>query len=168
VVSKRRRVLFNVAEHAVERAVLETNPEKAANVANQNLALPSESWGQIYLEVATPDAGSAAAQDSLAGEGGTVPSPPELTTLLHAHIAEFGTGPDGRLFVGERAGDLPTYMRTWRAARAATFAPGCSAPLRTRCGMRAFRLGPSIAGIIRVATGQNDISPSTCFCRLEG
>jgi integrase len=195
VVSKRRRVLFNVAEFAVERGLLEVNPlpamkgkwrpskpslavdrrsvvnpvqartllravgetrrsgprlvaffglmyfaamrpEEAANVAKQNLALPPGGWGQIYLEEATPHAGSDWTDDGRArdrrqlknrerGEGRTVPSPPELTALLHAHIAEFGTGPDGRLFVGERAEDLPklTYMRTWRAARATTFTP---------------------------------------------
>jgi integrase len=52
-----------------------------------------------------------------------VPAPPELTALLHEHIATFGTGPDGRLFPGERAEELPklTYMRAWRAARRIAF-----------------------------------------------
>ncbi len=36
------------------------------------------------------------------GESRTVPCPPELTALLHAHLDEFGTTPDGRLFVGDR------------------------------------------------------------------
>jgi integrase len=57
------------------------------------------------------------------GEGRTVPCPPELTELLHKHIATFGTDASGRLFPGERAEELPklTYMRVWRSARRATF-----------------------------------------------
>ena len=58
------------------------------------------------------------------GEVRTVPCPPELTELLHRHIAEFGTGPDGRLFVGERnRGELPklTIVRAWQRAREAVF-----------------------------------------------
>jgi hypothetical protein len=31
-----------------------------------------------------------------------VPCPPELTALLHEYVAAFGTGPGGRLFIGER------------------------------------------------------------------
>jgi len=195
VVSKRRRVLYNVAEYAVERGLLDSNPlpsmkgkwkpprpsvavdrrsvvnpvqarsllqavrgvqrsgprlvaffaliyfaalrpEEAANVSKRNLALPAEGWGEIYLEESTPHAGSHWTNDGRPrdrrqlknrerGEGRTVPCPPELTALLHAHIAQFGTGPDGRLFVGERADELPklTYMRVWRAARRATFTP---------------------------------------------
>lgn len=43
--------------------------------------------------------------------------------MLHDHLARFGTADDGRLFPGERVDELPhlTYMRTWRAARQATF-----------------------------------------------
>lgn len=43
--------------------------------------------------------------------------------MLHDYLAKFGTADDGRLFRGERADELPhlTYMRTWRAARRATF-----------------------------------------------
>jgi integrase len=39
-------------------------------------------------------------------------------------VEEFGTGPDGRLFVGERnKGELPklTIVRAWQMARAAVF-----------------------------------------------
>jgi integrase len=56
----------------------------------------------------------------------TVPCPPELTALLNWHIGEFGTAPDGRLFIGERnAGELPkgTINRTWRKARKEVFTP---------------------------------------------
>lgn len=58
-----------------------------------------------------------------------MPCPPELTALLHEHLAVFGTGPDGRLFVGERAAELPklTYMRAWRAARRLAFTESVAA-----------------------------------------
>jgi len=56
--------------------------------------------------------------------------PPALTELLHAHIAEFGVQPDGRLFVGERnGGELPTMTigRMWHRARQAAFMPEVAA-----------------------------------------
>ena len=64
------------------------------------------------------------------GETRTVPCPPELTALLHEHIKEFGTTPDGRLFVGERNGkELPklTINRAWQRARQEVFAPHVAA-----------------------------------------
>jgi integrase len=191
VVSKRRRVLFNAIEYAVElghlttnplpgfkwkpprvvtavnrrtvvnpvqarallAAVLETKrsgprlvaffglmyfaglrPEEAANLRKRNLSLPEEGWGELYLEEAAPHAGSDWTDDGrqreqrqlknrARGEGRTVPCPPQLTTLLHEHIAAFGTGADGRMFPGERAEELPklTYMRAWRSARRLAF-----------------------------------------------
>jgi integrase len=58
------------------------------------------------------------------GETRTVPCPPELTALLHAHVRQFGTAADGRLFTGERNGsELPklTIVRAWQRARAEVF-----------------------------------------------
>jgi integrase len=197
VVSKRRRVLFNAVEYAVELGLLTTNPlpgfkwkaprvatavdrrsvvnpvqartlltavretkrsgprlvaffalmyfaalrpEEAANLRKHNLAIPAEGWGELYLDEATPYAGSGWTNDGrqrderqlknrARGEGRVVPSPPELTVLLHAHVAEFGTGADGRLFPGERADELPklTYMRAWRSARRLAFTPEVAA-----------------------------------------
>jgi integrase len=197
VVSKRRRVLFNAMEHAVELGHLAANPlvgfkwkaprvastisrrtvvnpvqartllaavgqtkrsggrlvaffalmyfaalrpEEAATLRKHNLSLPDEGWGEVHLDEAAPYAGADWTDDGeqrevrqlknrARGEGRTVPSPPELTAFLHAHIAEFGTGPDGRLFVGERASELPklTYMRAWRAARGLAFTEAVAA-----------------------------------------
>jgi integrase len=191
VVSKRRRVLFNALEYAVELGLLHVNPlptfkwrppkvssaigarsvanpiqartllravgdaqrgrprlvaffglmyfsalrpEEAANVRKHNLALPEEGWGELHIDEATPYAGTGwtnsgrhrdqrQLKNRARGEGRTVPCPPELTTMLHDHLARFGTADDGRLFPGERVDELPhlTYMRTWRAARRATF-----------------------------------------------
>ncbi|MGH3841671.1 MAG: tyrosine-type recombinase/integrase [Pseudonocardiaceae bacterium] len=109
-------------------------PEEAANVRSHNLALPSEGWGELHIDEATPYAGTAWTNDGkqrdrrqlknrARGESRTVPCPPELTAMLHGHIRDFGTGAGGGLFPGERADELPklTYMRVWRAARLATF-----------------------------------------------
>jgi integrase len=190
VASKRRRVLFNALEYAVERRLIPANPlptfkwkqpvpaggidkrsvvnpiqartllravseaqrsgprlvaffalmyfsalrpEEAANIRSHNLALPAEGWGELHIDEATPYAGSAWTNDGeqrdrrqlknrAIGDSRTVPCPPELTALLREHIRQFGTGPDGRLFPGERADELPklTYMRIWRVARRAT------------------------------------------------
>jgi hypothetical protein len=82
----------------------------------------------VHLGEASPHAGAewtndgparpAPAQEPRAGRGPDRAVPPELTALLHQHLADFGTGPDGRLFPGERAAELPklTYMRAWRSA----------------------------------------------------
>lgn len=67
---------------------------------------------------------------TLLGEGRMVPCPLELTAHLHAHIRQFGTAPDGRLFTGERnAGELPklTITRASKRARTATFIPDVAA-----------------------------------------
>ncbi len=197
VVNQRRRVLYNVAEYAVERKCIGVNPlpamkwkapkssgqvdrrsvvnpvqarvlldavsrtrrsgprlvaffglmyfsalrpEEATNVRKANLELPDSGWGMVYLDGATPHAGrdwtdNGRARDERqlkhrgAGEGRPVPVPPELTVLLRRHIADFGTAPDGRLFVGQRATELPkiTYLRAWRAARLLAFTPEVAA-----------------------------------------
>jgi integrase len=60
--------------------------------------------------------------------------------LLRSHLADFGTGSEGRLFPGERAEELPRYtdMRVWRAARRLAFTPEVAAtPLAaTPCTLR--------------------------------
>lgn len=54
-----------------------------------------------------------------------VPIPPELVTLLRAHLTTYGTDADGRLFRGVRGGEVPVrvYDAVWRRARHATFTP---------------------------------------------
>jgi len=208
VVSKRRRVLFNALEYAVELGLLTANPlltfkwrppkvssaigarsvvnpiqartllravgeaqpggsrliaffglmyfsalrpEEAANVRKHNLALTDDGWGELHIDEATPYAGTAwtnsgrhrdqrQLKNRARGDGRTVPCPPELTKLLHDHLARFGTADDCRLFRGERVDELPhlTYMRAWRAARRATFSDAIySSPLaRTPYALR--------------------------------
>jgi integrase len=110
-------------------------PEEAVCLAKPNLALPDEGWGELHLEQAEPYAGrewtdSGENRDRrqlkqrARGETRTVPCPPELTALLHEHIAQFGTAAGGRLFVGERNGaELPklTIVRAWKRAREVAF-----------------------------------------------
>jgi integrase len=110
-------------------------PEEAVSLRARNLSLPEQGWGELHLEKAEPHAGrewtdSGTIRDHrhlkqrAVGESRTVPCPPELTALLHQHIAQFGVGPDGRLFRGERNDDeVPrnTINKTWRRARAEVF-----------------------------------------------
>ncbi|SDU79945.1 Phage integrase family protein [Jiangella alkaliphila] len=191
VTSRWRKILYNLAEHAVDRKILIANPlpavkqpaqriaevdprtvanptqarellaavaaqgptgerleayfgclyyaamrpEEAADLGRDNLDLPKKGWGWIYLDAAKPHAGSdwtntGEARDDRplkqrnVGEVRKVPSPPELTALLHHHLGTFGTTPEGRLFVCERStGHLPafTVFRVWRKAREAVF-----------------------------------------------
>ena len=116
-------------------------PEEVTALNKRNLSIPQPEWndtkeeyeygwGEFHLDEAEPHAGkrwtgSGKPRDKRqlksrsVGEGRPVPIPPELTALLWRHIRAYGYGPDGRLFRGERGGEIPmiTYTRVWRAAR---------------------------------------------------
>ncbi|MGW4058669.1 tyrosine-type recombinase/integrase [Amycolatopsis sp. NPDC004747] len=120
-------------------------PEEATNLRKEQLTLPAPQknpdngeleydWGTLHLETARPyidalwtDGGTVGEDRPLksrsAGEVRPVPCAPELTAILWRHIEQFGYGPDGRLFVGERGGPVSkvTYTKVFRAAREATF-----------------------------------------------
>ncbi|MER7008599.1 site-specific integrase [Dactylosporangium sp. NPDC000555] len=110
-------------------------PEEAAFLNKRHLAIPKEGWGEFHLDGADPYAGKdwtdtgrdrdrRQLKQRERGESRTAPCPPELTALIHAHLDEFGTTPDGRLFVGDRNRDeLPklTVVRVWDRARKAVF-----------------------------------------------
>jgi integrase len=97
-------------------------PEEASNLGKANLAIPDEGWGEIYLESAAPEIGAEwtdgrqrsetrGLKHREPGTGRTVPCSPELTALLHRHLATHGTAPDGRLFWGARnGGRLPSSV----------------------------------------------------------
>ena len=116
-------------------------PEEAVSLAKRHLSLPAEGWGELTLDMAEPHAGKywtdsgdnrdrRQLKQRARGETRTVPSPPELTALLNEHMESFGTGADGRLFVGERnKEELPvgTINRVWRWTRAAVFTPEMAA-----------------------------------------
>jgi integrase len=137
-------------------------PEEAVNLGKDDVILPpvvwdencqqwhepagDDDWGELHLRSATPDAGSEWTDDGTSrerrqlkhraeGDSRIVPIHPELTRLLRDHLSQFGTAPDGRLFGGVRAGELPTitYRRAWAKARqAALTAAEQASPLARR------------------------------------
>jgi integrase len=135
-------------------------PEEAINLREDNVILPSlvgedpsgdEGWGELHIRTATPDAGSEWTDDGsprdrrqlkhrAEGESRLVPVHPELTRLLHDHLTQFGTAPDGRLFGGVRGGEVPTitYRRAWiKAHETALTAAEQASPLARRpCDLR--------------------------------
>ncbi|MGW3346291.1 tyrosine-type recombinase/integrase [Nonomuraea rubra] len=119
-------------------------PEEAINLRRDNITLPplhknaetghmeeqADAWGELQLLKAAPysgrdwtDSGQAREERALkhraVGHSRTVPVPPPLVRILRVHLAEFNEGPQGRLFYGVKADDLPfiTYRRAWKAAR---------------------------------------------------
>ncbi|MFF0378974.1 tyrosine-type recombinase/integrase [Actinoplanes missouriensis] len=88
-------------------------------------------WGRITLAETAPRSGTAWTDDGMPHERRglkhrarqdtrVVPVPPQLVALLHHHIGEYGTAPDGRLFRGLHGGPLSesVYDRWWKLARA--------------------------------------------------
>jgi integrase len=64
-----------------------------------------------------------------------VPIPPWLVRILRAHINEFGTADDGRIFRNERGGIIgsTTFSRVWEEARQLAFTPAqVASPLAGR------------------------------------
>jgi integrase len=105
-------------------------PELVRNADTGQMEEPADDWGELHFTNAAPFAGREWTDDGglreeralkhrAEGETRTVPCPPPLTKLFRAHLAEFGTGSEGRLFTGVRGGELPniTYRRVWTKAR---------------------------------------------------
>jgi integrase len=90
-----------------------------------------------------------------------VPIPPVLVSMLRAHVKEFGTAADGRLFQNERGGLVGTssYWRVWQEARRLAFPPHkVSSPLarkpydgRATCITDWLRSGLPVAEVARRA-----------------
>lgn len=112
-------------------------PEEAVDLRREHLvSLPDSGWGEMRLTNAEPRAGSRwtnngrtrerrALKHRADGEIRRVPIHPELVALLRAHLKEFGTGPDGRVFVGPRGGQMTdrAYLKVFHDARAKAFTP---------------------------------------------
>lgn len=110
-------------------------PEEAVNLRKHNLSLPDAGLGEIHLETAAPDTGTAwtdsgqtreerGLKHRVEGAGRTVPCTDELTAILHWHIERHGTTADGRLFRAVRSDGLlssSVYGRAWTRAREAVF-----------------------------------------------
>jgi integrase len=127
-------------------------PEEAVNIHKDDVTLPpmrwnketrqweeppeAAYWGELHLRGASPDAGREWTDDETGrevrqlkhwadGDTRTLPIHPDLTRLLRAHLRDFGTSRDGRLFTGVQGGQLPTitYRRAWVKARQDALTP---------------------------------------------
>jgi len=87
-------------------------------------------WGRIDLAASASRAGTAWTDDGnvrqecglkhrAASEVRTIPIPPDLVSLLRAHIRKYGTAPDGRVFQTTRGGIIQDsgYSVLWAQAR---------------------------------------------------
>ena len=108
--------------------------------------MAAKGWGRLTLTGSAKRVGAAWTDDGAAREARglkhraqhemrSVPIPPALVALLRAHLKEYGTGPDGRLFRTARGRPLQdsAYSAVWQAGRAAAFTPAQQAsPLARR------------------------------------
>ncbi|MEU8607123.1 tyrosine-type recombinase/integrase [Actinoplanes sp. NPDC048791] len=158
-------------------------PDVTAAPAGQCLHEKIEyGWGRITLAETAPRSGTAWTDDGQAHERRglkhrarkdtrPVPIPPQLVALLHKHIKNYDTAPDGRLFRGLHGGPLSesVYDRWWKLAREQALTPAqvasplvrrpydlrhAAASLWLNAGVPATevarRLGHSVAVLLRV------------------
>lgn len=122
-------------------------PAEALHLNACDLVLPNASWGELLLTGSTQQTGTAwndgdgsrenrGLKHRPRAETRIVPACPDLVTILRRHLDEFGTGPDGRLFV-TRTGrfgrpvagpycnpvSTNTQSRVWQKAREKALTP---------------------------------------------
>ena len=121
-------------------------PSEAASLLRDECKLPAEGWGLLEFSEIRSAAGRAWTDDGDTHEtrgpkGGPrnairrVPIPPVLVQMLRAHIDQFGTADDGRLFRTYRGGIfLPsTLWQVLQKARNKAFTPAqVASPLARR------------------------------------
>lgn len=137
-------------------------PQEALHLVDEEYERPSRpgGWGWLHLSGATVAIGydwgdgdqpteDRSLKHRARGASRSVPAPPPLCALLDAHLARFGAGPAGRLFVTRRgpggrliAGKpkpVPnnTYTAVWRRARQTALTP---AQQRSLLGRRPYDL----------------------------
>lgn len=111
-------------------------PAEAVALRETDCQLPEDGWGRLVLAKTLPvttkkwtdhggrhDSRGLKQRDTNAVR--IVPIPPRLVRTLRAHLNEFGTAADGRLFRNERGGILgsTTFSRAWEEARQLAFMP---------------------------------------------
>jgi integrase len=112
-------------------------PEEATALRKSNIvSLPEqdEEWGEFVLTDSQSRSGSRWSDDGsirprrelkhrAEGETRTVPIHPDLVKLLRDHLAEFGTGPGGRIFSLPRGGVVTStaYLVIFHKARTGAF-----------------------------------------------
>ncbi|MFF7052182.1 tyrosine-type recombinase/integrase [Streptomyces griseorubiginosus] len=121
-------------------------PAEAVALRRPDCTLPDSGWGSLILGKSRPTVGkrwtgTGAVHDNRglknrpANATRIVPIPPRLVRILLAHIEEFGTAKDGRLFANERGGVVAstTYWRVWDEARHLALTPEqVASPLAAR------------------------------------
>ncbi|PAU47548.1 integrase [Streptomyces albireticuli] len=105
-------------------------PAEVVALRKKDCHLPESGWGVLTLRETRPVAGKKwtdtgerhdkrglKMRDPEADR--PVPIPPELVAMLRAHLKEFGSAPDGRVFHNERGGLVgsTSYYRVWMEAR---------------------------------------------------
>jgi len=111
-------------------------PSEAVMLREADLHLPKTGWGRIDLAASASRAGTAwtdhgtvrqerGLKHRATHETRTVPVPPDLVTLLRAHLRRYGTADDGRVFQTARGGVLQDsgYNEVWAGARKAALTP---------------------------------------------
>lgn len=111
-------------------------PAEAVFLRRGDCELPETGWGVLHFHETRPesakqwtDSGRTHDERGLKqrerGDVRPVPIPPELVSILRAHIKEFGVAEDGRVFANERGGLLgaSTMHRTFNEARELAFTP---------------------------------------------
>ncbi len=120
-------------------------PEEATALRKSNIVfLPEQDgeWGEFILTDSQSRSGSRWSDDGsirprrelkhrAEGETRTVPIHPDLVKLLRDHLAEFGTGPGGRIFNLPRGGVVTStaYLVIFHKARTAAFTEAEAASL---------------------------------------
>ncbi|MFJ3501305.1 tyrosine-type recombinase/integrase [Streptomyces sp. NPDC090135] len=160
-------------------------PAEAVGLREKDCHLPDTGWGTLTLRETRPvsgkrwtDSGERHDKRGLKSRAPKadrpVPIPPILVTMLRAHIAEYGTAADGRLFANERGGVLGTssYWRVWQDARPFALSPDrVDSPLAHRpydlrhtCITNWLNAGVPVAEVARRAGN----SPEVIHRRYEG
>ncbi|MEU0452752.1 tyrosine-type recombinase/integrase [Streptomyces sp. NPDC006129] len=145
-------------------------PAEAVGLRLSDCHLPETGWGTLTLAETRPvsgkqwtDSGERHDRRGLkAREAATdrpVPIPPVLVAILRAHLKEFGTAKEGRVFGNERGGVVgsSTYWRVWEEAREYALPPervdsplaGRPYDLRHACITRWLNAGVPIAEVAR-------------------
>ncbi|MFF4228017.1 tyrosine-type recombinase/integrase [Streptomyces sp. NPDC001820] len=155
-----------------------TRPAEAVGLSDRHCHLPETGWGTLTLRETRPasgkkwtDSGERHDKRGLKSREVTkdrpVPIPPVLVALLRAHMEEFGTAKDGRLFFNERGGVLGTssYWRVWQEARELALPPDKAASplarrpydLRSTCITNWLRAGLPVAEVARRAGNSPEV-----------
>ncbi|OEV31205.1 integrase [Streptomyces nanshensis] len=111
-------------------------PAEAVGLVASDCSLPAEGWGLLTLRKTRPTAGTRwtgtgvvhdhrGLKNRSTEESRRVPIPPVLVQTLRAHLDQFGTAEDGRVFRNERGGILGStaYWRVWDEARRLALTP---------------------------------------------